>query len=172
MPSHRGIIRFVALGAVVLGAVSRSAPARTQKKHNRRAVTTLPLSLIQDPQAARSRTAISLQDHSCARACPSRFRTARGAPVGSGRRTGIRRGHARHVGLAVRGIPTATVRRSRRQVRQRGRSVPSGCTRRACPSMSVDRPSTSEPTDADDWLIQHGSDYGLCQTYANEMWHF
>lgn len=28
------------------------------------------------------------------------------------------------------------------------------------------------PTDADDWLIRHGSDYGLCQTYANEMWHF
>ncbi|MFK4729450.1 M15 family metallopeptidase [Agromyces mediolanus] len=28
------------------------------------------------------------------------------------------------------------------------------------------------PTDADSWLSQHGSDYGLCQTYANEMWHF
>jgi LAS superfamily LD-carboxypeptidase LdcB len=28
------------------------------------------------------------------------------------------------------------------------------------------------PTDADDWLIQHGSAYGLCQTYAHEMWHF
>lgn len=28
------------------------------------------------------------------------------------------------------------------------------------------------PTDADDWLIRHGSKYGLCQTYANEMWHF
>ncbi|KIF78934.1 hypothetical protein QR77_18025 [Streptomyces sp. 150FB] len=28
------------------------------------------------------------------------------------------------------------------------------------------------PTDADDWLIQHGADYGLCQVYANEMWHF
>ena len=28
------------------------------------------------------------------------------------------------------------------------------------------------PTRADDWLIQHGSDYGLCQAYANEMWHF
>ncbi|MFZ4895557.1 M15 family metallopeptidase [Plantibacter sp. Mn2098] len=27
-------------------------------------------------------------------------------------------------------------------------------------------------TDADYWLIQHGSDYGLCQTYANEIWHF
>ena len=28
------------------------------------------------------------------------------------------------------------------------------------------------PTDADSWLSQHGIDYGLCQTYANEPWHF
>ena len=28
------------------------------------------------------------------------------------------------------------------------------------------------PTDADSWLSQHGNAYGLCQTYANEMWHF
>jgi D-alanyl-D-alanine carboxypeptidase len=28
------------------------------------------------------------------------------------------------------------------------------------------------PTDADSWLSQHGTDYGLCQIYANEMWHF
>lgn len=28
------------------------------------------------------------------------------------------------------------------------------------------------PTDAADWVIRHGADYGLCQTYANEMWHF
>ncbi|MFF9077723.1 M15 family metallopeptidase [Streptomyces sp. NPDC014872] len=28
------------------------------------------------------------------------------------------------------------------------------------------------PTDADDWLIRHGDDYGLCQVYNNEMWHF
>ncbi|MCW2546292.1 MAG: D-alanyl-D-alanine carboxypeptidase, partial [Mycobacterium sp.] len=28
------------------------------------------------------------------------------------------------------------------------------------------------PTDADSWLSQHGIDYGLCQTYANEIWHF
>lgn len=28
------------------------------------------------------------------------------------------------------------------------------------------------PTDANSWLSQHGSDYGLCQTYGNEMWHF
>lgn len=28
------------------------------------------------------------------------------------------------------------------------------------------------PTDADDWLIRNGAQYGLCQTYANEIWHF
>ncbi|MFS8096872.1 M15 family metallopeptidase [Lentzea alba] len=28
------------------------------------------------------------------------------------------------------------------------------------------------PTNAADFLIQHGADYGLCQAYANEMWHF
>jgi D-alanyl-D-alanine carboxypeptidase len=28
------------------------------------------------------------------------------------------------------------------------------------------------PTNAADWLIQHSSAYGLCQAYANEMWHF
>jgi D-alanyl-D-alanine carboxypeptidase len=28
------------------------------------------------------------------------------------------------------------------------------------------------PTDADSWLSQHGNTFGLCQTFANEMWHF
>jgi hypothetical protein len=28
------------------------------------------------------------------------------------------------------------------------------------------------PTDADSWLSQSGSEYGLCQIYANEPWHF
>ncbi|WP_275004071.1 M15 family metallopeptidase [Promicromonospora iranensis] len=28
------------------------------------------------------------------------------------------------------------------------------------------------PTEADYWLIQHGAEYGLCQVYANEIWHF
>ncbi len=28
------------------------------------------------------------------------------------------------------------------------------------------------PVDADSWLMQHGADYGLCQTFANEIWHF
>ncbi|WP_169164240.1 M15 family metallopeptidase [Cellulomonas taurus] len=27
-------------------------------------------------------------------------------------------------------------------------------------------------TDAASWMMQHGPDYGLCQTYTNEMWHF
>jgi len=28
------------------------------------------------------------------------------------------------------------------------------------------------PTDAADWLGRHGTEYGLCQIFANEMWHF
>lgn len=28
------------------------------------------------------------------------------------------------------------------------------------------------PVDADGWLSQHGADYGLCQTFANEIWHY
>jgi zinc D-Ala-D-Ala carboxypeptidase len=28
------------------------------------------------------------------------------------------------------------------------------------------------PTDADSWLSQHGAAYGLCQVFANEIWHF
>lgn len=28
------------------------------------------------------------------------------------------------------------------------------------------------PTDGADWVVRHGARYGLCQTYANEMWHF
>jgi D-alanyl-D-alanine carboxypeptidase len=28
------------------------------------------------------------------------------------------------------------------------------------------------PLDAQFWLMEHGYEYGLCQTYANERWHF
>lgn len=28
------------------------------------------------------------------------------------------------------------------------------------------------PTDAADWLSRHGSAYGLCQIFANEIWHY
>jgi hypothetical protein len=28
------------------------------------------------------------------------------------------------------------------------------------------------PPEADRWLIRHGAAYGLCQVYANEIWHF
>jgi zinc D-Ala-D-Ala carboxypeptidase len=28
------------------------------------------------------------------------------------------------------------------------------------------------PTDGAIWVGQHGADYGLCQTFANEIWHF
>ena len=28
------------------------------------------------------------------------------------------------------------------------------------------------PTEADDWLGRYGAAYGLCQVFANEIWHF
>jgi D-alanyl-D-alanine carboxypeptidase len=28
------------------------------------------------------------------------------------------------------------------------------------------------PVDADNWLIRNGAQFGLCQIYANELWHF
>lgn len=28
------------------------------------------------------------------------------------------------------------------------------------------------PTTADDWMIRNGARFGLCQIYANEIWHF
>jgi D-alanyl-D-alanine carboxypeptidase len=28
------------------------------------------------------------------------------------------------------------------------------------------------PVDADQWLIRNGAQFGLCQIYANELWHF
>jgi hypothetical protein len=28
------------------------------------------------------------------------------------------------------------------------------------------------PFDATAWLLEHGADYGLCQTYRNESWHY
>lgn len=28
------------------------------------------------------------------------------------------------------------------------------------------------PTEGAYWLQQHGADFGLCQTYANEVWHY
>jgi zinc D-Ala-D-Ala carboxypeptidase len=28
------------------------------------------------------------------------------------------------------------------------------------------------PVDADKWLIRNGAQFGLCQIYANELWHF
>jgi zinc D-Ala-D-Ala carboxypeptidase len=29
-----------------------------------------------------------------------------------------------------------------------------------------------EPSDATAWLSEHGAEYGLCQTYSNEPWHY
>ena len=46
----------------------------------------------------------------------------------------------------------------------------------------VDSPDTSRhvlgkavdigPVEADNWMIRNGPRFGLCQIYANEIWHF
>jgi hypothetical protein len=28
------------------------------------------------------------------------------------------------------------------------------------------------PSDAEAWLSEHGAEYGLCQIYSNEPWHY
>ena len=28
------------------------------------------------------------------------------------------------------------------------------------------------PAEGDEWLGEHGADYGLCQVFANEIWHY
>jgi hypothetical protein len=28
------------------------------------------------------------------------------------------------------------------------------------------------PSDATTWLSEHGAEYGLCQIYSNEPWHY
>lgn len=44
-------------------------------------------------------------------------------------------------------------------------------TPRTSPHVSGDAVDIG-PYDAMDWLSQHGSDYGLCQIYGNEPWHY
>ena len=39
-------------------------------------------------------------------------------------------------------------------------------------TMDSPRPVDIGPTAAALWLRQHGNRYGLCQIYANEMWHY
>lgn len=38
--------------------------------------------------------------------------------------------------------------------------------------MSTCRSRRAGPVEADNWLIRNGSRFGLCQIYANEIWHF
>lgn len=86
-------------------------------------------------------------------------------------------------------VPRAGRRRSRH--RRVGRTQSRGAPRRAKPRRFVAAakarrfvaaPETSAhvtgravdigPAAADSWLSRHGAGYGLCQMYANEMWHF
>ena len=50
-----------------------------------------------------------------------------------------------------------------------GRAVPS-----QTPAATAMRRSLQSftPTEGALWLGEHGLDFGLCRTYANEVWHF
>jgi zinc D-Ala-D-Ala carboxypeptidase len=56
-----------------------------------------------------------------------------------------------------------------------GPSAPATIAKMQTPSMS--KHVSGEAVDvggtgADQWLIANGSRFGLCQIYANELWHF
>ena len=52
----------------------------------------------------------------------------------------------------------------------------------SCPARWVATPKSSAhvsgeavdigPSDATDWLSEHGAAYGLCRVYRNEPWHY
>ena len=84
--------------------------------------------------------------------------------------------------------PTASTCRSRRAGGPRVSS--SGCSTMQCERTEMSTPHSSSsphpmhhstcvgkavdvgPVEADNWLIRNGSRFGLCQIYANEIWHF
>jgi len=52
--------------------------------------------------------------------------------------------------------------------KQAEETVAAGATSRHLTGDAID----VGPLDADSWMQQHGARYGLCQIYANEMWHY
>ena len=68
------------------------------------------------------------------------------------------------------GVPATAVRRRRPDLRQRGHreTVASPDVSQHVVGQAVD----VAPVDADKWPIRNGAQFGLCQIYANELWHF
>ena len=57
-------------------------------------------------------------------------------------------------------------------LRQRARRAPATSTRPSARPTCTGKAVDIGPTDAAYWIIQHGAEFGLCQIYANEVWHF
>ncbi|MCZ4555988.1 M15 family metallopeptidase [Rhodococcus maanshanensis] len=165
MPIHRRIICLVALGALTLGACSFTDSAKPKRGNY---LATQPDS---GPGGGEIEDGIRLDDKhvpALARLDPALL-VALQAAAADAQASGVKM----HV--------TSGWRSAAYQQRLFDEAVVEyGSTSEA--AKWVHSPSRSKhvsgqavdigPTNADDWLIRHGGDYGLCQTYANEMWHF
>lgn len=170
MPSHRGIIRLAALGAVVLGALTLSACSYTEeaKPKSGNYLATQPDS---GPAGGEIEDGISVQDThvpALARldsALLAALQSAAADAQASGVNMHVTSGW-RSAAYQQRLFDEAVVKYG--SMNEASKWVHSPSLSKHVSGQAVDIGST----DADDWLIQHGNDYGLCQTYANEMWHF
>ena len=69
-------------------------------------------------------------------------------------------------------VPAVAARRRDRPLRERGESRGSSSRLPTARSHVTGHAVDIGPVDAQFWLIEHGARYGICQTYANERWHF
>ena len=92
----------------------------------------------------------------------------RAATRGRGRRGRVLRRPAAGVLRSTRNSCSVRRSRSTAQKRKPPAGWPRPTRRRTCRGTR----STSGPSDAAAWLSAHGAEYGLCQIYGNEPWHY
>jgi zinc D-Ala-D-Ala carboxypeptidase len=152
------VLRFVAIAAAAaaclyyaLGTSSASPPAPTGSVPADR-----PLSPFDDGNPA-----IARLDPRLRRAVDDAARDARHAGIDLRITSGWRSaGHQRQL------LDEAIVRYGSERAARQHVNTPERSTHVTGKAVDVG------PTDAAYWLIQHGAGYGLCQIYANEVWHF
>ena len=88
------------------------------------------------------------------------------------RRRGRWRRVRRRQRLALPGVPGAAAPRRRSRSTARRRKRPAGSPPRPRRRTSRGTPSTSGPERRRHGSSEHGADYGLCQIYDNEPWHY
>ena len=168
--SRRASPDLLALALCVARSSRRSRPSRSRRRSSRPAGAFAPS--VADGVIAEG-TVVTLADDevpAIARLDPALRRSA----------ACRQRRMPRHDGLFFevtsgwrsRRVPAVAARATRSSSTPARRSRGSSWPRPTAPAMSPAMPSTSRPVDAQFWLIEHGARYGICQTYANERWHF